>query len=224
MDDNDDESLQEEEVIVWSHKEKVDLGRLLMLVPTVACLLNDHIVGDALENEQPSTSAQELENATMTSAIHMFLGEFYSILNVPFVPRDLRNMIVSYAMTPSAASKSYYISETVSSAHWYRRLSNNGCYTGFVLDENEARAWCIEKLADSTGIFAKDETFEGDAWCVLYRTALEHRYEALTTEQIVSGLLDWINTRPSTEHHKYRVLAACVSNEVIRELVVPLSN
>jgi hypothetical protein len=211
--------------VPWTAKEREMLVQLLVKVPTAAHLLENNALSDE-DDGDPDEPLPQLDDANLGAAVHMLLGEFYSVLGVPFVPRDLRNLIVAYASTPARPTiRSYYVNEMRTTAQCSRDCNYDpptatGEYTGFVLTEDEARAWCLEKLAYETRLFPNDD-FDDRAWCTLYRTALEQRYGALTTDRLLAGVLDRINRRQPAYTNECVMLGAIASSASIRELVVP---
>jgi hypothetical protein len=201
----------------WFAQETRDLNSLLSKAPTVASVLELSLYDEENDEFQESPS---LDNTTMASAIHMFLGDFYATLKVPFIPRDLRSIVIAYAASPPSP-RSFCITDvdvTVECECECRGIKAEGYSFIDVMEEEEAREWCLRKITSATEVFSY-YVYNQRTWQFLYRAALEHRYSALSTDTLLSGVLDWINKHPRPREN-YIVLTACASNARQHDLVV----
>jgi hypothetical protein len=176
---------EEEEKAKWNHEHLQELDMLLDTLPGVETLLGYAHQSSPLGTANSSPTPTPLDNDNLRTAIRLFLCEWHATLGLPFVPRDLCDLIAAYAATPILHA--YHIVE----ASGVSECGSRNCHAIVDLEENvfddeTARHWCIAVLAlDSRVVHALD-THE---WQCLYFPTLQDRYAQLSTEQLLCGVL-----------------------------------
>jgi hypothetical protein len=156
----------------------------------------------------PTPLCVPLDNESLRACVRLLLSDLHAALNLPYMPRDLCDLIVSYAVTP--VESTYYMFEAASTAlcdNWQCQNSigisvNKGAYT-----DRDARHWCINTLMHDSKLL---DGFDERAWTDLYFAALEVSVDAISTDQLFRMVLNKSN---STAHR--HVIASTTSLNVL---------